>query len=646
LEGAGGSWQAPQVRVRSGDIKGHLKTFFLKQIGVVAFLGLCLATARGAQLPAEQLLPTETIAMFTVKDFPEATNNFFKGSLGRLWNDDAMRATREKFGARLTNDLYQPLERALKVKAEDYLDLLRGQVTVAATKALVETNTEGFVMLVDTKDKAELLTTRLADLRKKWTDSGRKLKAEKIRDLEFTTYEFPKSALTKFTRTVMGKDVSDNDEEEEKGKDAPEKMIDLLIGQSQSLLLVGTQARDLEKILARQNGAASPGLADVPAFQENYNALFREAGIYGWLDFKPVFQAMTKPDAGKVAAESSGIGNLRLEKIIPATGIGEIKSVALKVVMGADGYNGEILLSAPEAQRSGIVKILAPPAKDTTPPPFVPADALTFSRIRIDMQAAWSSVEGILMKIDPSVAGIVQLMLNAAGKDKDPDFDLKKSFIESIGDDIINYSKAGKNGEPITLSLIGARNPEALINGVKVISRMLPEPLGNLPWKEREFLGRKIQTLGGDDGASGTSLVASGGYVAVSGDSAILEEYLRSGENPPKPLRDTPGFVDAAQKAGGLNTGWFGYENEVETMRAAFAAAKADPNREKSSGNSIELKFSSEAQARSLPEWIDAASLPPFDRVAKYFYHSLYTVGSTPQGISIKLALPAPPGLK
>jgi hypothetical protein len=225
--------------------------------------------------------------------------------------------------------------------------------------------------------------------------------------------------------------------------------------------------------------------------------------------------------------------NLRLQNILPALGLGELKSVALRVAFGAQGYDTTIFLTAPEASRQGLLKILAPPAKDASPPPFVPADAVKFQRVRIDFQQAWAAFENVLMKIDPSVAGVVQLMINAAGKDKDPDFDLKKSLIESIGDDFISYEKASKNGNSPSISLVGARNPEQLLSGVRVLMRMLPEPIGGAPLKEREFLGRKIYTVNlapaGVPAPPGSELLlaATANYVVVARDNAILEEYQR-----------------------------------------------------------------------------------------------------------------------
>jgi hypothetical protein len=244
-------------------------------------------------------------------------------------------------------------------------------------------------------------------------------------------------------------------------------------------------------------------------------------------------------------------------------------------------------------------------------------------------------------------------MIGAAGKDKDPDFDLKKSLIESIGDDFISYEKASKNGNAPSISLVGARNPEQLLSGVRVLMRMLPEPIGGAPLKEREFLGRKIYSVNltpaGVPAPPGSEilLAATANYVVMARDNAILEEYLRSAEAPPKPLRDLPGLNDAAQKIGGMNTGWFSFENQAETMRAAVEEAKKNPDKDKDQEESSGLNFNIIGNRASMvSEWVDYNSLPAFDQIAKYFYYSLLTASSTPEGISFRISAPTPPGLK
>jgi hypothetical protein len=617
--------------------------FFALGVAAVTF---ALSAARAGQPPAEQLLPAETIFLLTVKDFDEATNNFWKSNLGRLWNDEAMAQTREKFHARWTNEVVAPVEKDFKVSLTDYLELLRGQVTFALTKSDQPGKAPGFVMLVDSKDKSENLKTRLADLQKKWAEGGRQVNTQKIRDVEFTTYQFTHAAFQQFARTVTGKgrEAAAPDPEAETNK------INLLVAQSQSLLIAGTQARDLETIIIRQSGAAAPSLLGQPVFQANYNSLFRDAGLYAWVDFKPIFDAMIKPTGAVAAAEKqSGVGNLRLEKVLPALGLGELKSIAFRAGAGPGGLEATIFLTAPEAARSGLLKILAPPAKDASPPPFVPADAIKFQRLRIDFQQTWNVLENVLVKIDPTISGLVQLMISAAGKDKDPDFDLKKSVIDSVSDDFISYEKRTTNGVSSTIRLIGARNPAQLINGLKAILRMLPEPVGGAPLKEREILGRKVYTLSltppGVPAQPGSDylLTATTNYVAIANDAAMVEEFLRN-ETAPKPLRDTPGLTEAAQKAGGMNSGWFSVENQIETTRAALQNAKKNPDDEADSPGLFSLlNFN---LVEGLSGWLDFNSLPPYERISKYFYLQLVTGTATPEGIAFKIAAPAPPALK
>jgi hypothetical protein len=613
--------------------------------GLLGWVVLCLVCViRAAQLPAEQLLPAETTLMFTIKDSEQASANFWVSNLGQLWSDDVMRPSREKFSGRWTNEVVNPIQRDLKLKLSDYIDLMRGQFTLALTPPVVEGKTPGFVVLIDSKDKAELLKTNLAELKKKWNETDRKPKTEKIRDIEFTSYEFTQATLQKFVRTIMGKapDAAP-DPEAEKTK------INLLVGQSQSLLILGNQARDVEKILARQSGAAVPTIAEQPVFQGNYNALFRDAPMFGWLDFKPIFDQIVNPHGAVAAAtQFKGIENLRLQKILPALGLGEIKSIALRMNMGASGFDSTFFITVPEANRHGLLKIIAPPAKDASPPPFVPADAVKFRRVRIiDFQQAWDSFEKALVKIDPSVAGVVQLLLSAAGKDKDSNFDLKKALLDSVGDDLITYEKAPKNGVAPTISLIGARNPEALLNCIRAILRLVPDPP---TFKEREFIGRKIYSASltppGVPAQPGAELhlATTASYVAVARDAAMIEEFLRSAEAPPKPLRDLPGFNDATQKVGGMNTGWFSFENEIETMRGVIDDAKKNPDTEPDSAI-YNLKLIA-SRSSIAADWIDYATLPPFESIAKYFYYSLLTGTATPEGISFKIAAPNPPALK
>ena len=72
------------------------------------------------------------------------------------------------------------------------------------------------------------------------------------------------------------------------------------------------------------------------------------------------------------------------------------------------------------------------------------------------------------------------------------------------------------------------------------------------------------------------SCAASSGYVAISTDASMLEEYLRSSEAQGKALKDTPGLSEAAQKVLGPGSSLFGFSNQAESMRGWFELLRKD----------------------------------------------------------------------
>ena len=54
------------------------------------------------------------------------------------------------------------------------------------------------LMIMDAREKADALKTKVAEVKKKWVDAGKQLKTEPIRDVEFTTLIFSQGDITKF----------------------------------------------------------------------------------------------------------------------------------------------------------------------------------------------------------------------------------------------------------------------------------------------------------------------------------------------------------------------------------------------------------------------------------------------------------------
>ncbi|HEX3988715.1 MAG TPA: hypothetical protein VHZ30_04730, partial [Verrucomicrobiae bacterium] len=204
---------------------------------------------------------------------------------------------------------------------------------------------------------------------------------------------------------------------------------------------------------------------------------------------------------------------------------------------------------------------------------------------------------------------------------------------------------------PPSIYLIGSPNPGKLASALSVALGALGQGGGSV--KDREFLGRTIHTvtMGAPDGQAAASFnfSGSGGYVAISSDVGILEEYLRSNTGEAKSLMDTQSLGDAGQHVGGLSTGWFGYENQAQNMRDSFDLLhKQRPTVTDILGTpAIAGNLNVPEQiVTKLLDWSDFSLLPPFDGVSKYFYYSVYAGRFSPEGFTLKIFAPTPPALR
>ena len=614
--------------------------------------------------PAEKLLSDDTLILLTVPDWTKAKDIFNKSPQGQFWNDPAMKPFRDKFTTKLKEDVLTPLERELGIHWEDFAVLAQGQVTFALTQNGWPANADqkmGWLLLVDTKEKSGQLKTNLTDLKKKWVDSGKQIKTEKIRDLEFATLIVSSNDIAKTLKKALPVGGGQESFEDPDAKKTTPKS-EIIVGQSDSLLIVGNSSKAIEKILIRLVGGLVPALAELPAYEANHAAMFRDAPAYGWINTKLLIDMMSRPTAAAAEADSQPTTLFPpLSKIATITGLNGLKTAAFSFRNSNEGLLFHFFLGIPEAERRGLFKVLALEAKEGNPPPFVPADAVKFQRWRIDGQKAWAALEIMIDELSPQLGDFLRMTLATIGKDQDANFDFKKAFFGNLGNDMISFEKAPKsntaadlNSSP-SLYLIGSPNAEQLAVALKSGTAVMPPQYGGgNPLKEREFLGRKVYTLpwpavaGDPSGQRGFNFAASGGYLAMSSDVALLEQYLRSAETQGKSLRENAGLNEAAQQVGGAGTGLFGYSNQGETMRATFEAMKKNPNSTTNSNTLAVLAgaFGVSMNQNNYNTWFNYSLLPEYDKVAKYFHFSVYAGSATVDGLNLRIFYPVPPQLK
>jgi hypothetical protein len=348
------------------------------------------------------------------------------------------------------------------------------------------------------------------------------------------------------------------------------------------------------------------------------------------------------------------------DKILAAVGLNAVKAIAFNSRFTDDGTEFNLSFCVPESRRTGIVQILAGEAKDCNPPAFVPADAVKFQRWRFDGPKTWTAIRKIVSDISPAAVGALDFGLRAVeenAKEKDPSFDINKNLIGNIGGDIVTYEKLPKSGSPDgssgpSIFLVGSPNPDQFADALKRMLSLNPA-MGATP-KDREFLGHKIYTFalpappttnGSPGQPQSLSYTTAGGYVAISGEPALIEEYLRSSEKPAKPLRELPGLTDAMHKVAGSSASLFGFSNEGENMRISFEAMRNNPDADSLAPFAPFFAMMNMGEMKT-KDWMDVSLLPPFDKISKYFYFSVYGASTTPESIDFKAFAPTPPGLR
>jgi hypothetical protein len=620
----------------SGNCTAKLRLASLLCLGFICLAWTSSSLAETA--PPEKLLGTDTLALLTSPNWAQARRAFTESPFTQFWNDPAMKPFREKFLTRFREDLLQPLEKEFGVKFSDYAGLARGQITLALTQnewGKTPGKEPGFLFVLDAGEKSAQLQETLANFKKKWVDSGKQLRPETIREVSFNAFIFSSDDLGKTLDKVFPNPGAGYETLEPTKPKKPGKKLEWLAGQSGSLLVCGNNASDIEKFLARQSGGTLPTLAEDPLFTDPYASQFRESLSYAWVNLKAIVSTADKLAKEKKEGETEKpAAGPSPSQAIAALGLNSLQSLSISVM---DRPDGDLFTGALRAQGNpakGLLKLFAFETKEAAPPAFVPAEVVKYTRWRIDLQNVWNTLESTLTDLAPQMAGVLKLLIDNAGKDKDPNFDLRQNVIANLGDDIISYQKLPRGDKledlnsPPSLILIGSPRAEKLAAALSSLSSLLPQKSPRL--KEREFLGRTVYTMAlpptttpdGNQISKNLTYVASGSYVALSTDVAMVEEFLRG--DPAKSFRDSPGLVEAAQQVGGMNSGFFGYENDQETMRSVFHILKKEAGTLSDLFKTTPLagRLGVDEANKTLKDWLDFSLLPPFDRVAKYFYFS------------------------
>lgn len=628
-----------------------LPSFLRLTAALTAMLLLGTVPVRAAIPAAEQLLPSDTLAVVSIPDYQALHTASQHSPQMMCWNSAEMTPFRQKLTAKITEALVGPVEKQLGVKLADFGALLQGQLTVAVTLNQWNGDPEtapGIILLLDARDQSALLQTNLDTLRQKLQTAARPPRKETLHGIEFSVVTLTTNGVPSSLANLIHQPQTI----QEAGKpDVTPSAGEIVFGQYQSLLIVANSLSAAEPIAAHLTGGGAAPLAENSLFAEDQAAQLRDAPVYyGWVNGKQFVSTLAShPPTPPNPEAPSPLPQIDPRGVIQAMGLNGLKSLTFAVRETTAGESASVYFRAPASERTGLLKMLTYNAKSADIPDFVPADAVKFYRVRLDGHQMWVELNKVAANISPTFLSSLNSgvdMANTLAQAKTPGFDLRTALFANLGDDMIGYQKAPTGDSASALSsppgifLLGVVNPEQVIGAVQTLVSLACPQVG-VP-APRDFVGHKIYTLNWRAGfdSSGQPLTkpfylsSANGYLAFSSNPGMIEEFLRGGGT--THLRATDGLDDAAAAVGGTGGGLFSYTNQRETMRTLFKLFKIMGSTPGPIAGPLPMDWR---------VWADVSLLPDYDAVAKYF--GLTVLGGTvnSEGVSIRMFSPRPAGL-
>lgn len=595
----------------------------MKKIIVPALISFTLiSSAKAAEdtKSLQSLLPAETVLVMAAPNYASAKKHFKGGASAQFWDSAEFKPFRKKLVNGFEENVLVRIEEELAIDFEAFEEMASGPVALAVVPGLAAGEEPALLLLLDAGRKSFALRRTLSRMKRDWKKADRKVSETEISGVDFTTLS------------------------------EPEGNRQMHVGRVGTQLVIGTKPAQIEGVLARLNGNGDGPLADNAAFAASHSALLKEADFYVWTNPSAVLPQLLDnlPDGAELGIDFG--------EVVSALGINGLGTFAMAYSERPSGAHYELFIGLPKAKRKGLFGLLETKRADASPPPFVPTNVGSFLRWRLDMDAAWKNLDKLMLELSPDVANMVEFTVGLLGKDKDANFDFRKSFLNNFGDDLILYQMPPKGtalndiGAGPIVVLVKSPNPDELIKGIGAVPGILPPPLNEtamLPRRLGDHTVYSFELAEFPDPSTGDLvkmellLAARDGYMAVATDTDLLQMLLDGKTSGSLAKRD--GLVTAAASVGGMDSGIFGYQNDRNMVLNTMDSLRDNADQFDMILSMIPTDGFGEV---SLSEWLDFSLLPTGSKIEKYFDFTVYGAETNDRGISLKMFSPRPATLK
>ena len=152
----------------------------------------------------------------------------------------------------------------------------------------------------------------------------------------------------------------------------------------------------------------------------------------------------------------------------------------------------EFAMAVPKEDRQGLFEWIDLAEKDCLPPPRVPSNVASFSRVRLNLSQLWENLEESVTELSPILGGRMNAVLHES--EQGLGFNIRKDILGNLGDDLIaiGFPPRSARFEDLisapTLTLLSSPNPKALAQTLVKATGLIPSEENAL--SRQEFQGK------------------------------------------------------------------------------------------------------------------------------------------------------------
>jgi hypothetical protein len=481
-----------------------------------SFLGCLLVVSSLSaedKIPAEQVLPRNTMAMISVPSIQEFKVRYDD----TVWEDLFSNPDMAPFWSSLSEPVMTNLDELGTEYGVDWKELAEiptGEVTVSITR--VKRGVIGVTLSLEYGEAVDAVEKLLTSVEENLE------KAEKTRQ----TIEFEETEVISYSLSPPGA--------------KPQEQHSLAWFQKDGFLVISSQLGALEAILLRWDGENTDVLSEKDDFKyirERCRVEDSEPVMYWYID--PLFVVRT-------GLETQGATQQALfQTFLPRFGLDKLKSMGGSVDLATERFESvsQVVVYA-DSPQAGVMKLFQAEATAISPPDWVSANIQSFMVYHWKLEEALSAARTLVDTFQPG--SFDRMMDGLAEHPGAQGLHPQKDFLDLLKGTIAVEVTVPPSGDAadgtITLMAAELKDRQRMEDVLAKVQKM-----DNAAIKVRNFQGSTIYQFPLANEAS-LELTISQDTLFVTDHATRIEKLLRGGESMQR-LKDSPQFLKLAAEA-------------------------------------------------------------------------------------------------